>query len=142
MNDRAAIKAIIDRQFASLNWDPTKSANWSAFVSDFLPGASLYPAARPAHSQKPEEFVDRMKSLAASTLDSFKEIPLGYKIHVFGTVAVAVAVCQITENDTKVTRGIEMILLVKTAERWQIVSQAWDTEGETKPIPDELLNLK
>ena len=34
-----------------------------------------------------------------------------------------------------------MILLVKTEERWQIVSQAWDTEGETKPIPNELLNL-
>ena len=90
MNDRDAIKAIIDRQFASLNWDPTKSANWSAFVSDFLPGASLYAAARPAHSQKPEEFVDRMKGLAATTLRSFKENPLGYKIHVFGTVAVAV----------------------------------------------------
>ena len=82
-----------------------------------------------------------MKGLAATTLRSFNEISLGCKIHVFGTVAVAIAVCQITENDTKATRGIEMILLVKTEERWRIVSQAWDTEGETKPIPNELLNL-
>ena len=28
-----------------------------------------------------------------------------------------------------------MMLLVKTEGRWQIVSQAWDREGESKPIP-------
>ena len=27
------------------------------------------------------------------------------------------------------TRGIEMMLLVKTEGRWQILSQAWGTEG-------------
>jgi hypothetical protein len=59
---------------------------------------------------------------------------------VFGSVAVAVAVCQITENETQVTRGIEMMLLIKTGDRWQIVSQAWDTEGESKPIPVDLLD--
>jgi hypothetical protein len=32
-----------------------------------------------------------------------------------------------------VTRGIEMMLLVKTDGRWKIVSQAWDTEAESKP---------
>lgn len=39
------------------------------------------------------------------------------------------------------TRGIEMMLLVKTEGRWQIVSQAWDTENESKPIPADLLDL-
>jgi hypothetical protein len=50
-NDHEAIRAIIDRQFRSLNWSPTTTANWSAFLEDFLPGASLYPAARPANQQ-------------------------------------------------------------------------------------------
>jgi hypothetical protein len=44
-----------------------------------------------------------------------------------------------TENEAQVTRGIEMMLLVKTEGRWQIVSQAWDTEGVSKPIPADLL---
>jgi hypothetical protein len=38
----------------------------------------------------------------------------------------------------QVTRGIEMMLLVKTDGRWKIVPQAWDTEGESKPIPANL----
>jgi hypothetical protein len=138
-DDHKAIRAIIDRQFGSLNWSPTTSANWSAFVGDFLPGASLYPAARPANPQKPEDFVERMKGLATSKLRSFKESALGHEIRVFGNVALAVAVCQITENEEQITRGIEMMLLIKTEDRWQIVSQAWDTESESKPIPADLL---
>jgi hypothetical protein len=138
--DDEAIKAIIERQFRSLDWSPTTPANWSTFLGDFLPGASLYPAARPAKFQKPEEFIERMKGLAATKLRSFKEAPLGCEIRVFGSIALAVAVCQITENETQVTRGIEMMLLVKTDDRWQIVSQAWDTEGESKPIPADLLD--
>jgi hypothetical protein len=81
-----------------------------------------------------------MKGLATTKLRSFKEAPLGCKIRIFGSIAVAVAVCQLTENETQVTRGIEMMLLVKTESRWQIVSQAWDTEGESKPIPADLLD--
>ena len=138
-DDYEAIRAIIDRQFGSLNWTSATPANWSAFVGDFLPGASLYPAARPANAQKPEEFVERMKGLATGKLRSFKETALGHEIRVFGNIAVAVAVCQITENETQVTRGIEMMLLLKTEGRWQIVSQAWDTESESKPIPADLL---
>jgi hypothetical protein len=45
----------------------------------------------------------------------------------------------ITENEEQITRGIEMMLLIKTEDRWQIVSQAWDTESESKPIPADLL---
>jgi hypothetical protein len=137
--DHEAIRGIIERQFGSLNWSPTTPANWSAFLGDFLPGASLYPAARPAKSQKPEEFVERMRGLATTKLRSFQEASLGRQIRVFGNVAVAVAVCQITENETQVTRGIEMMLLVRTDGQWRIVSQAWDTEGEMKPIPADLL---
>lgn len=138
--DDEAIRAIIERQFGSLNWNPTTPANWDAFLQDFLPDASLYPAARPAKFEKPEEFVERMKGLATTKLRSFKEASLGYNIRIFGSIAIAVAVCQITENDTQVTRGIEMMLLVKTDSRWQIVSQAWDTEGGSKPIPADLLD--
>jgi hypothetical protein len=39
-DDHEAIRAIIDRQFGSLNWSPTAPAKWSEFVGDFLPGVA------------------------------------------------------------------------------------------------------
>lgn len=138
-SDHDAIRAIIARQFRSLNWDTKTTADWDAFLGDFLPGAQLYPAARPVKSQTPDDFVARMKRLAATKLLVFNEVPLGSEIRVFGNVAVAVAACKMTENGAQVTRGIEMMLLVKSEGRWQIAAQTWDTEGEGKVIPSHLL---
>jgi surfactin synthase thioesterase subunit len=134
-----AIEAIIGRQFASLSWTPGTSADWDGFAADFFPEASLYPAARPARRQTAEAFIERMKSLEGTTLRSFAEAVLGTEIHVFGNVAVALAACEMTENEAEVHRGVEMLLLIKNAGAWQIVSQAWDTESPSQPIPLRLL---
>jgi hypothetical protein len=138
-DDRRAIEAIIERQFASLGWSPGRSADWQAFAADFFPDASLYPAARPARRQTVEAFVERMQGLGTK-LRSFKETVLGTEIHIFGSVAVALAGCEITENEADVSRGVEALLLVKDEGAWRIVAQAWDTEGDTKPIPRHLGN--
>jgi transposase InsO family protein len=138
-DDVRAIEAVIARQFASLNWSPGTSADWEGFAADFFPEASLYPAARPAKRQTVEAFIQRMKSLAGAKLRSFEEVVLGTEIRVFGNVAVALAGCEITENGAEVTRGVEMLLLVKNAGAWQVVSQAWDTESPSQRIPVRLL---
>jgi hypothetical protein len=137
-DDRRAIEAVIDRQFASLNWTPGTSADWGTFAADFAPGASLYPARRPATPQTVASFVERMKGVA-TTLTSFREVALGRKIYVFGNVAVAVAGCAMTENDEQTRRGIEMMLLIKNDGVWRIVAQAWDTESQANPMPADLL---
>ena len=80
-----------------------------------------------------------MKGLAGTKLRSFEEAVLGTEIHVFGNVAVALAGCEITENHAEVNRGVEMLLLVKNAGAWQIVSQAWDMESPSERIPRRLL---
>src|SRR5258705_12578414 len=100
MSDDDAIRAIIDRQFASLNWSPGTAGDWNAFTADFAPDAALYPSARPAMRQTPEDFVTRMKGLAAGPLRAFAEAVLGYSIQVCRTVAVATAAEQITCNDS------------------------------------------
>jgi len=141
MDDQKAIEAIVARQFGSLNWTPDKPCEWNDFIADFLAGALLYPSARPAKSQTPDDFVLRMKGLAESRLHSFKEDVLGHQIFVFGNVAVAVAGCQITENDKEVSRGVEMMLLIKQEGRWRIVAQAWDMENDSKKLPSELIGL-
>lgn len=138
-DDVLAIKAMIARQFSSLSWTPGASADWQAFTADFLAGAALYPAARPAKSQTIDRFVERMKSLVGTTLRSFEETVLGSEVHVFGNVAVAVAACEMVENGAEVNRGVEMMLLVKDEGMWRIVSQAWDKESPSHPIPARLV---
>jgi hypothetical protein len=87
-----------------------------------------------------EAFVERMQELVGTTLRSFHETVLGTEVQVFGNVAVAVAACEVLENGTDVNRSVEMMLLVKDEGVWRIVSQAWDSESPTKPIPASLLN--
>jgi hypothetical protein len=83
--------------------------------------------------------VERMKGLAETKLRSFKETLLGAEICVFGNVAIAAAACQMIENHTVVNRGVEMLLLIKDEGAWRVVSQAWDAESPSKPIPAHLL---
>lgn len=136
--DVRAIEALIARQFASLSWSRGEPADWNAFAADFSPDALLYPASRPAKRQTVDAFVERMKGVAATKLHTFKERVLGVEVRVFGNVAVALAACEMTENEAHVNRGVEMLLLVKDGGVWRIASQAWDMESEAKPIPAHL----
>ena len=45
---------------------------------------------------------------------------------------------EMTKIDAEVSRGVEMLLLVKTDGAWRIAAQAWDAEGPLKPIPPHL----
>lgn len=138
--DVVAIRALIARQFASVNWSPKQPADWTAFTADFLPDATLFPAARPARVQSVGEFVERMERLANTTLKTFGEAMLGARIEVFGNVAIAFGICEFTENDDVPHRGVEALLLVKDNGNWRIAAQAWDLEGPEKPIPDRFLD--
>lgn len=143
MEDRAAdlraIRDVIDRQFASMSWPVGGGPDAAMFKSDLLPGAPLYPAARPVSATSGDEFTGRMGGLARTTLRSLHERVIGTQILVFGNVAVAAAAGENTENEGEVSRSVEMLLLVKSGGRWKIAGQAWDKETSSTPIPDELL---
>lgn len=138
-DDVRDIEALVARQFGSLSWTPGTSADWDAFAADFFPEASLFPAARPAKPQTVEGFVERMKGLAKTQLRSFHEVVLGTEVRAFGNVAIALAACEMAENNGPVNRGVEMLLLIKNEGAWQIVSQAWDTESPAHQIPTHLV---
>lgn len=137
--DVQAIEALIARQFSSLSWTFGGTGDWDTFAADFFAEAALYPAARPAKRQSVPEFVERMKGLAGTKLRSFGQAVLGTEIRVFGNVAAAFAVIEITENGTEVNRGAEMLLLIKSEGVWQIASQAWDTERPSRRISSQLV---
>lgn len=137
-DDVQAIEELIERQFRSLGWSPGTAPDWDGFVGDFFPGASLFPASRPVKRQAVNEFVQRLADLGDSKLRSFREQFLGARIHVFGNIAVAVAGCEFVENESEVSRGVEMLLLVKSEGRWEIAAQAWDMESPDRELPADL----
>ena len=132
--DMIAIRDIVARQFASVSWAPDRPADWTGFAADFVPGAPLYPAARPVRSQTVGAFVERMKGLAATSLPSLKERLLDLQIRGTANIAIATAVCEITENDAAPNRNVELMLLVKTEGAWKIAAQCWDAESPDDPI--------
>lgn len=139
--DVRAIKALIARQFACMNWAPGSTGNWAAFEADFVPDATVYPAARPLTPQSVDAFVARMKDLSETALRSFRQRMLGATVHVFGNVAIALGACENVENDGDVARGVESFLLVKDAGTWRIAAQAWDLETVANQIPAYLTSV-
>ena len=139
MDDVLEIRALIERQFASLSWPNGGTGNWQAFSNDFLDDATLYPATRSIHPQSVSAFVARMKSIAGKELQSFEEAVLGTKVTVFGNIAIAIATCAIKENGITENRTVEMLLLVKDQGAWRIAAQAWDRASEANPVPAQLL---
>ena len=138
-DDVSAIRALVTDQFRCLAWKPGTNADWSAFATGFLSGATLFPAARPVKSQTVDQFVDRMEWLRAEgALVSFEETPLGCDVRVYGNVAVALAACEMLENGTTITRDVSAFLLVRESAAWRIAAQAWDMETESQRIPADL----
>lgn len=140
--DHEAIRAVIERQFGSLDWTSGGSADWDTFMSDFFSGAPLYPAKRPVKQQSVNAFKERLSGLAETELHSFRENVLGMEIRVFGNVAVALAGCETVENETEMNRGVEMLLLVKDSDQWKIAGQAWDMESGALEVPAHLRGME
>ncbi|MFG6102932.1 hypothetical protein D0962_27400 [Leptolyngbyaceae cyanobacterium CCMR0082] len=45
-DDKSTIQALINSQFASLNWSADQTAHWAAFETGFVPEAQLFPVCR------------------------------------------------------------------------------------------------
>ena len=133
--DAREIRALINRQVASLSWNDVRRVNWPLFESDFLPAAILFPPARPVTPQSIATFVQRMKLLIEGTVKSFNEEVLDTTVNVFGHIAVATVACAVTENSKDMGRIVEMILLVKENDVWRIAAQAWEKSTPSRAPP-------
>ena len=126
-DDDAQIRALIQAQFDSIDWEPGRDVDWRSFYRGFVLGAQLWPARRPARPQSSADFADRLRRLRDDgTLESFSEKGVGCVVYVVGNVAIAAAGCEMTENDDTISRDVSMFLLVKDADGWRIAAQAWD----------------
>ena len=137
-DDVEAIKTLIGAHFDGLRWTPGTRADWATFAADFLPDASLFPAARPVRRQTLEEFITRMSGVAEGALRSFEEKTLGMQVLVFGNVAVVLAASEMVENGTEVNHDVSGYLLLKDEGGWRIAAHAWDKASDQKPVPEDL----
>ena len=136
--DEAAIRALIGGHFEGMKWSPDQQADWSSFATDFLPGATLYPAARPVEPKSLGQFIDRMKGIAENVLHTFEEHTRGMEILLFGNVAVVMAASELVENGAEVNHDVSGYLLVKDEGEWRIAAHAWDHANEQMPVPEFL----
>jgi hypothetical protein len=136
--DEAEITLLIKNHFEGMGWTRDIQPDWGRFSSDFLAGASLFPAARPVQIRTLEAFVERMKGIAAGALHTFEEHTLGMQILAFGNIAVALAASEMLENGTETNHDISAYLLVKNDGKWLIAAHAWDKATAERPVPDYL----
>ena len=126
-DDEIEIRALVQRQFDSIGWGEDREPDWRAVHGDFALGAQLWPARRPARPQSAADFTARFRKLREEGwLKSFLETGVGCRVWVVGTMAVALAGCEMVENDEEVTRDISGFLLIRDEEGWKIAAQAWD----------------
>ena len=128
--DADAIRALVGDHFRGLRWTPTTGADWDTFAADFLPEATLFPAARPVQPKTLDAFIERMNDVAQGSLRFFEEHTLGMQVLVFGSVAVVLAASEMVENETEVNHDISGYLLVKDEGEWRIAAHAWDHASE------------
>jgi hypothetical protein len=136
--DEEAIRTLIGAHFEGMKWTPASKPDWTAFSADFLPNASLIPAARPAKAKTLYAFIERMNVVAQSTLHTFEEHTRGMEVLIFGNVAVVLAASEMLENGTETNHDVSGYLLVKSEGKWCIAAHAWDQASEQMPVPEHL----
>ena len=74
--------------------------------------------------------------------EGFSEREIGRETSGYGNVTAVLSAydARFASNDPKpFLRGVNSIQVVRTGNRWAILSIAWDTEGPNDPIPERLL---
>jgi hypothetical protein len=138
MSDEGEIRALISEHFEPMHWGTENEPDWESFRSDFLSGALLCGAARPAQLRTLNGFIERMETIARTNLQTFEEHTRGMNILRFGNVAVVLAMSEMLENGTDVNHDISGYLLVKSEGRWSIAAHAWDQAGDETSVPDDM----
>ena len=126
IGDETAIRALIQGQFDSINWTPQQRADFRTVHRGFALDAQLWPARRPPAPQSALDFTTRLQKLRDEGMVSFTEKGVGCHVWIVGSVAVALAGCEMVENDSTTTRDISGFLLVKDDDAWRIAAQARD----------------
>lgn len=141
--DVQSIEAIVGALYDVVS-GPAGDRDWNRFESLFVPEIGRFtpiaPAGTHVESWTPRDYEARLGTFHAQNDFYAKQVAsrverFGHVAHVFSTFGVLDA----PGAETPVQRGINSIQLFFDAERWWILSVAWDAETESQPIPAEYL---
>jgi hypothetical protein len=138
--DEARIREIVEQMFEAISWSDTKAPDFDAFASAVRKDAVLVPSARPVSPTDIDTFVGRMSGQHSSGgMKTFDERANKTIVKVFGNLAVAIGSYQAQIDGGPIGRGANGFLLIRNEGDWQIAAMSWDSEGDGKPMPAELV---
>lgn len=130
--------------YTSIKLSEEDSPDWDLLRSLFMDGAHLiHVTETEVYKMSLEDFISNyQEQINNGSLTAFKEYEIhrteesfGNIVHVFSTYEAAFT----TPDSNSKTRGINSIQLMKTENKWKIVSIIWFDENENHPIPPEYL---
>jgi len=138
--DESRIRQIVEKMFTAISWTETRPPDFDTFSQAVRKDAVLVPAARPASPTTIDTFVARMSGQHRSgAMKTFDERAHKTIVKVFGNLAVAIGSYEAQIDGGPIGRGANGFLLIRNDDDWQIAAMAWDSEGEGKPLPAELV---
>ncbi|MDN4165079.1 hypothetical protein QWY31_06170 [Cytophagales bacterium LB-30] len=135
--------AILKAIYEVISGSPEEPRDWERFRYLFAEGATLNPTlltpeGKVKHIQwTPDQYVEMFTTQRKNIGFYEKEVnrvseAYGNIYHAFSTYAIRESL-----DGPVVRRGINSFQLIKTEERWYILSILWSNETEKDPIPDK-----
>ncbi|MEO7602401.1 MAG: hypothetical protein ABIS39_03940 [Sphingomicrobium sp.] len=138
--DVADIAALCPRLYEAVGWDEQRAPNWDEFRRCCHGQATLIPMGSGEATPIPlETFIESMMGQRSSgAVKQLSESELGNAVQGFGNLA-SVRSTFVATIDGQSRRGVTYALVVRQANRWVILSAAWENETEEGALPAEYL---
>lgn len=144
MSHEDAIRAVIRALYECITFPPGGSPDFDRLHTLFAPGARMIHAQRSGTRvmELPEFCALAMREIEAGRLPSFAEEELVCRIDGFGHIAQVISSYQARGapgDAAVVTRGVNLIQLLRDGEGWRVLSMVWQNEDAEDRIPAEYL---
>lgn len=141
-DDVATIDGVMKAYYESVSGHPGKR-DGERMLSLFIPDGKIKIDTEgdiPTH-QLAKDYLRTESFLTISTDFFEREISrdmqqFGYMVNILSTYGISDAM----ENENYTARGVTAFELVKTGDRWWILSTMWQRESEELPLPPHLLD--
>lgn len=139
--DVESVDAIIKALYDVISGPAGKARDWNRFRSLFAPKAQLVAVTtKRSLVMTPEEYMTSSGPYLEK--NGFFEREIARKLDAFGDIAHAFSTYEsrhLAEDPKPFARGINSIQLMKSKDRWWVVSVFWCEENENRPLPAEYL---
>ena len=135
-SDELQIRELIHRQCGDISCAVDTPLDWLTCSRDFFDGALVFQAHRPVDAIPVEHLSTRMGELRDCTDAAHRRERVTHvEVLIFERVAVALAGCQLLDDERDVTCDVNAFLLIKDQGRWLIASQAWAESDQPFTAP-------